>query len=89
MSQSTRKFGEKISVKNEWRSSLVSCTRYASPIPARTKRPDNFIRPEFASRCQRHLFILPAQFRTMDMGVVSACFTSVLIKNRCPSRLTS
>jgi hypothetical protein len=38
---------------------------------------------------RRYLFSLAAQFKTTDMGAVSACLTCVLIRNRCPSRLTS
>ena len=36
-----------------------------------------------------HLPSFAGQFRITDMGAVSACFTCVLIRNRCPSRLTS
>src|SRR5467141_3753857 len=39
----------------------------------------------------RHSYLLSfaAQLRTTDMGAPSACFTPVLIRNRCPPRLTS
>ena|SRR5215471_9782888 len=36
-----------------------------------------------------HLFSFAGQLRMMDTGCVSACLTSVLIRNRWPSRLTS
>ena len=35
---------------------------------------------------ERRLFSFAGQFRTTDMGTLSACFTCELIKNRCPSR---
>jgi hypothetical protein len=44
---------------------------------------------EFASRCEHHFFNFAVQLRTMDIGVILACFTGVLIRNRWPSRLTS
>jgi hypothetical protein len=37
----------------------------------------------------RYLLSFADQFKATDMGLVSACFTWVLIRNRCPSRLTS
>jgi hypothetical protein len=39
--------------------------------------------------CETHLFSFAAQFKTMDMGAVSACFSCVRIKKRWPSRVTS
>lgn len=38
---------------------------------------------------QRHLFSFAVQFRTTDMGEASACLIGVIIRNLCPSRLTS
>jgi hypothetical protein len=49
----------------------------------------NLIRAEFCSRRECHLFSFAVQFNTMDIGALSACLTCVLIRNRCPSRLTS
>jgi len=36
-----------------------------------------------------HLFSFAGQFRTTDMGALSACFICVRIKNLCPSGRTS
>ena len=36
-----------------------------------------------------YLFSFAVQFRTMDIGVVSACLSCVRIKKRWPSRVTS
>ena len=47
------------------------------------------IMSEAYTRCHGHLFSFMVQFRTTVMGGVPACFTCVLIRNRCPSRLTS
>src|ERR1700732_4641114 len=44
---------------------------------------------QFISDCDHHLFNFASQFRTTDMGAVSACRTFVLIRNSCPSRRTS
>src|SRR5690242_21062653 len=57
--------------------------------PARAQRRDNLIRPKFAADCECHLFSFAGQFKTTDMGVISASFTGVMIRNRWPSRLTS
>jgi hypothetical protein len=57
--------------------------------PARPRRRDNLIRPEFAPRYECHLFSFAAQFRTTDIGTPSACFVCVKIRNRCPSGPTS
>ncbi len=57
--------------------------------PARAQRRHDLVRPKFAPGCERHLFSFAAQLSTTDMGCVSACLTCVLIRNRCPSRLTS
>ena len=54
-----------------------------------TQRHNYYIRPKFASRSECHLFSFAVQFRTTDIGVPSACFVCVKIKNRCPSGRTS
>ena len=56
---------------------------------SRTDRGENFVRTEFCAGGKHHLFNFAAQFRTTVMGSTSVCFTSVLIRNRCPSRVTS
>ena len=45
--------------------------------------------PKYANCSQLHLFSFAGQFKTTVMGDVFPCRTGVLIKNRCPSRLTS
>jgi len=55
----------------------------------RTEGRLNLIGAEFCAGCECHLFSFAVQFRTIDIGALSACLTCVLIRNRCPSRLTS
>src|ERR1700756_876822 len=39
--------------------------------------------------CNYQLFAFSSQFRTMDIGAVSACLSFVLTRNACPSWRTS
>ena len=50
---------------------------------------DSADRSEAHAGRQHHLFNFAVQLSTTDIGALSACFTCVLIRNRCPSRLTS
>ena len=81
-----------MSRKNFYRDDAIEA-RIAGAVhlahPARANRAGNFVRAEFCAGGEHHLFSFAAQFRTMDMGSTSVCFTSVLIRNRWPSRLTS
>ena len=49
-------------------------------------RPD---RARGAPTTGGHFFSSAVQFSTTDMGAASACLTGVMIRNLCPSRLTS
>jgi hypothetical protein len=40
-------------------------------------------------RCEHQWFSFAGQFRTTDIGTLSACFICVRIRNRCPSGRTS
>ena len=57
--------------------------------PARTDGGEDFVRTEFCAGGEHHLFNLAAQFRTTVIGLTSTSITSVLIRNRWPSLLTS
>jgi hypothetical protein len=46
-------------------------------------------RPRGSGCWARHLSSFAVQFRMTDIGALSACFSCVLIRNLCPSRLTS
>ena len=56
---------------------------------ARADRGDNFVRAEFCASGEHYLFSFAAQFKTTVIGSTSASLTSVLIRNRWPSLLTS
>jgi hypothetical protein len=57
-----------------WRSNGTTQGRSAAPV---------------ISGCNYQLFAFASQFRTTDIGAVSACLTFVLMRNSCPSRRTS
>ena len=61
----------------------------APPRPCRRNRAANESSSAPVSRYNYQLFALASQFRTTDIGLVSACLTFVLMRNSCPSGRTS
>src|SRR5215472_5137914 len=53
--------------------------------PTRTNSASYFVRAEFCSRRNHHLFNFAAQLRMTDIGAVSTCFSWVITRNRWPS----